>query len=113
MKNKFNKKLIALFVLLGLLIASCTPKTNMYIRFSNQYSKDVTEVFVGPDNFGTVTVGQVTSYMSIPDGSGNISGVTTDLSQKLTGQYTISGTGTHHWTAVLSSAGTLSLTQDN
>lgn len=104
---------MALFALLGLLIASCTPKTNMYIRFSNQYSKDVTNVVVGPDNFGTVTSGQVTSYMSIPDGSGNVTGVTTDMTQNLTGTYSISGTGTHHWTAVLTATGTMSLTQDN
>jgi hypothetical protein len=111
MKNNL-KSIATIIAVFAISMTSCTKKTDMEVRFSNQYSKGFKNVTIGSDNFGTVNAGQVTSYMSIPDGSGNISGISTDSTQKLNGTYSLSGTGTHHWTATLSSAGTLSMQED-
>ncbi len=107
---KLQHSLLAVLLLLPL---ACSKETDLQIRFQNNYSKTINNVVIGPDNFGNVAPGQTTAYISIPDGSGTISGVTSDSLYKLTGTYSVTEHGKHSYTATLDSAGTIVTSVDN
>ena len=101
------------FLLATMILSSCS-KTEHYIRFINQSSKDYKNVVIDPNNYGIVTSGQSTQYLKIPEGSGNVSGISADSTKKLIGTYEISG-GNHkdYWTFTLLLGGGTELSRDN
>jgi len=108
-----NKLLIFSSLILLTFFSTSCQKTVIQVRVDNQYPYDIYNVVVGPDNFGTVTSGQTTSYMNIPEGSGNISGETAN-NLPLTGTYSFSGTspGNNPYTINISSTGAVTLTKN-
>ncbi len=99
---------------LFLMVISCKKNAPpvIQVRVYNQYSEAINKVVVGPDTFGTVNMGQTTSYMVIPEGHGNVSGIGAKDGDTLGGSYNFSGSssGTYDFTITITSTGTVNLT---
>jgi hypothetical protein len=95
-----KKNYLFLFLIPMVLFSLSCRKVVTEVRVNNQYFEGIGNMIVGPDNFGTVNSGQVTGYMTIPEGSGTITGVGTQDGAALTGTYSFGGEsrGTHYYT---------------
>jgi len=68
-------------------------------------------VTAGTTKIGTVINGKTSPYYAISAGSFTVGGVSSG-GQTLSGSGSVTGRGTHKWTIILSSAGTLSIVKD-
>jgi len=105
--------LFLLLIPIGLFSMSCR-KIVTEVRVYNQYGDGISNLVVGPDNFGTVNSGELTGYQTIPEGSGTITGVDVNNSNNiLTGTYSFVGEsrGTHYYTINISAGGNIYVTQ--
>jgi len=104
--------LLLLLIAIAIFSSSCR-KTVIQVKVDNQYGYDVYNVIVGTDNFGTVSSGQTTGYMNIPEGNGNITGQSAN-GLALVSSYSFSGTnpGNNPFTINISSTGTITMTKD-
>lgn len=106
------KKILGIVLLVAItsFFTACL-KENHSVRFQNNYSLTLYDVYVGTASLGTVGAGSVTGYQSINTGNFDITG-TTSAGQKLSGSGSLSGKGKHKWTVTLSSSGTVSIAED-
>ncbi|MDI1353482.1 MAG: hypothetical protein PSX36_01100 [bacterium] len=95
---------------IAVLFISC-KKNDYRVRFTNNYSLQVSNIFAGTAGLGTVSPGQSSEYVSIPAGDFSITGQTT--TGYLQGNGNISGKGTHKFTITLGADKKLLLTEDN
>ena len=101
----------SIIILLLLVFGSCTKDPNHSVRFENQFSMKLYNVKIGKASYGTVVPKTITDYKPIDEGNFSISG-TTDTIVVLTGSGTVSGKGTHKWTAKLNDFGSLEFKED-
>lgn len=99
---------------LFLMVISCKKNAPpvIQVRVYNQYSEAINKVVVGPDSFGVVNVEQTTSYMTIPEGHGNVYGIGAKDGDTLSGSYNFSGSssGTYYFTINITTTGGVTLT---
>ena len=106
------KKIKSLSLLIAaLLVLTCCVKENHTVRFRNSFNKTINNVVAGTAQLGTVKPGNTSEYKAIETGNFSISG-STDSGEKLSGSGSLSGKGKHKWTITLSSAGTISMSED-
>ena len=110
------KKEFTCILLTGLFLIIISCKKNVppviQVRVNNKYSEAINKVVVGPDSFGTVNMGQITSYMVIPEGHGNVFGIGAKDGDTLGGSYSFTGSsaGTYDFTITITATGTVTLT---
>ncbi|HVD97323.1 MAG TPA: hypothetical protein VNB90_03895 [Cytophagaceae bacterium] len=96
----------------ALLLSSCL-KLKPSVRIINNYPDDITNLKVGPADFGTVTAGSTTGYIEVSEGSNTLSGTDAEHPTiQLTGSLSVDGKGKHKWTITISSSGSLSIVKD-
>jgi len=105
-------KLSAIILSLLLFTNSCKKDAFHSIRFKNNFIEEVNHIKVGDVPFGTVEVGETSSYSAVELGTHKISG-TTPTGYILSGSITIEGSGeTPKWTVIFNNDGSISYIRD-
>ncbi len=98
---------ISILMLLVLITVAC--KKTYAVKIINNYPDELTNVNIGPANFGTLTSGSTSPYVDISEGSNAISGNdNTNANIHLTGKVSMSGGhGKNTGTVTINSNGSL------
>ena len=106
-------KLFILLIGLIFLTNSCKKDAFHSIRFKNEFIEEVNHIKVGDVPFGTVGIGETTSYSAVELGTHNVSG-TTPSGLILSGTMTIEGDDeTPKWTIIFQINGDVKLIRDS
>ena len=103
-------KIFAVIIFIAI-FNSCLKAPNHSMRIKNLYSVAMKDVNINSTSYGSILSGATTDYKPIDEGNFTVSGSTVN-GQILTGSGTVSGNGTHKWTTVINSSGSLTLTSD-
>jgi len=107
-----NSSLKVIGILLAImLLTNCKKAPNHSIRVKNSYFESMTDVKVNSTDYGSIAVGVVTEYKPVNAGSFSMSGSSAS-GLPLTGSGSVTGNGTHKWTATIAYSGALSLAED-
>ena len=105
-------KLSVMILSLLLFTNSCKKEDFHSVRFKNNYIEEVNHIKVGDVPFGTVEVGETSSYSAIELGTHKVSG-STPSGSILSGSITIEGSGeTPKWTIIFNNDGSTSYIRD-
>lgn len=108
--KKITQSLFALIVS-STLFLSCSKDPDHSIRIKNSFPVSMSEVKINSTSYGRVATGSTSGYKPVDEGSFTISG-STETGLPLSGSGSVKGKGTHKWTVLISSAGSISISED-
>jgi uncharacterized protein YceK len=107
----FNKIKILIFLTIIVLFAGCALEPNHSIRVKNLYQEKIKTIKIGTATFNNIDYKKTTEYKPIDEGNFSITG-STETYKQIYGSGTVTGKGTHKWTLIINSSGTLTMQKD-